>query len=197
MAFVPLVSSSDAGRKSELDGPAGVTENSSLMTIHPATLPQQQLLDLCDVRRQRRSGPGGQHRNKVETAVVITHRTSGVQGAASERRSQEQNRQVALSRLRINLAIEQRVVPVAKAPSPLWLERLRGKQLSVSPQHDDFPSLLSEALDHLQLLGGDVVTAASQLQTTTSQLLKLLRHQPRAMEHLNELRLQNDLKKMH
>jgi len=167
------------------------------MTIHPATLPQHRLLQFCDIRRQRRSGPGGQHRNKVETAVVITHRESGVQGAASERRSQEQNRQVALFRLRVNLAIEQREVPTAETPSDLWLERLRGKQFSVSPDHDDFPSLLSEALDHLQLLGGDVVTAASQLQTTTSQLLKLLRHEPRAMKHVNELRRHNNLKKMH
>lgn len=167
------------------------------MTIHPAILPADQLLQLCDIRRQRRSGPGGQHRNKVETAVVITHRQSGIQGAASERRSQEKNRQVALFRLRVNLAIEHREVPTGHAPSELWLARLHGNKLPVSPEHEDFPSLLSEAMDHVQLLEGDLVAAASQLQTSTSQLLKLLRHQPRAIGSINELRRENALKKLY
>ena len=167
------------------------------MSIHPATLPTDQLLQQCDVRRQRRSGPGGQHRNKVETAVVITHRESGIQGAASERRSQEQNRQVALFRLRLNLALDQRQRPPLEAPSELWLERVQGRRLSISPDHEDFPSLLCEALDQVHRHEGDVVTAASDLHTSTSQLLKLLRHQPRALELVNELRRQRKLKKLH
>ena len=40
-----------------------------LVMIHPAALPFDALLKECEVRRLRRSGPGGQHRNKVETAV--------------------------------------------------------------------------------------------------------------------------------
>jgi hypothetical protein len=167
------------------------------MSIHPATLSTDQLLQQCDVRRQRRSGPGGQHRNKVETAVVITHRESGIQGAASERRSQEQNRQVALFRLRLNLALDQRQVSPAEVPSKLWLERVQGRRLSISPDHEDFPSLLSEALDRIYLHEGNVVTTARDLQTSTSQLLKLLRHQPRALELVNELRRDHELKKLH
>ncbi|MCY2992774.1 MAG: peptide chain release factor-like protein [Planctomycetota bacterium] len=53
--------------------------------IHPAALAIDQLLRECQIVRTRRSGPGGQHRNKVETAVVITHLPSGVKGEASER----------------------------------------------------------------------------------------------------------------
>ncbi len=167
------------------------------MSIHPARLPTDQLLKQCDVRRQRRSGPGGQHRNKVETAVVITHRESGIQGAASERRSQEQNRQVALFRLRLKLAIDLRQAPSVEAPSELWLERVQKRRLAVSPDHEDYPSLLSEAMDRIQMHKGDAVSAASDLETSTSQLLKLLRHQPRAMELVNGLRRQHKRKKLH
>jgi protein subunit release factor B len=44
-------------------------------------------------------GPGGQHRNKVESGVRLTHRPSGVVVSASERRSQAANREMAFDRL--------------------------------------------------------------------------------------------------
>ena len=59
----------------------------------------EQLLAECDVRASRRSGPGGQHRNKVETAISLHHLPTGVRAEASERRSQAQNQTQALFRL--------------------------------------------------------------------------------------------------
>ncbi|HJM40228.1 MAG TPA: peptide chain release factor-like protein [Planctomycetota bacterium] len=47
----------------------------------------------------RSGGPGGQHRNKVETAVRIVHPPSGVTVTATERRSQFENRELAWERL--------------------------------------------------------------------------------------------------
>lgn len=45
------------------------------------------------------SGPGGQHVNKTESAVRVTHVPSRLQATAAEERSQFRNRKLALARL--------------------------------------------------------------------------------------------------
>ncbi len=156
------------------------------MASHPANLGVEQLLADCDVWRGRRGGPGGQHRNKVETAVGLLHRPSGIQAEGNERRSQEQNRQVALFRLRVNLALGVRLDFVGVPPSELWCSRLKGKRISVNKQHDDFPSLLAEALDVVVGIDYNVSVAADQLGCSTSQLIKFLKIEPRALAIVNQ-----------
>ena len=56
-------------------------------------------IDDFEEKFSRASGPGGQHVNKVSTAVTLKHLPSGVTVTAQESRSQAQNRQVAWTRL--------------------------------------------------------------------------------------------------
>ena len=59
-----------------------------------------------DVRWEtmRASGPGGQHVNRTESAVRVTHLPTGIQATASEERSQHRNRALALARLANRIA---------------------------------------------------------------------------------------------
>ncbi|MEO7020381.1 MAG: peptide chain release factor-like protein [Ktedonobacteraceae bacterium] len=63
----------------------------------------------CAVEFFIAGGPGGQHRNKVETGVRLVHQPSGVMVTATERRSQYANREMAFERMAERLERLQRI----------------------------------------------------------------------------------------
>ena len=179
-----------------------MTDSAPNYRSHPAAIPAEALLADCDVQRTRRGGPGGQHRNKTETAIVITHRASGISGQASERRSQKANREVALFRLRLNLAIavrsagDQATCNQEQLPSELWRKRIAGGKISVSENHIDFPTLLAESLDRVFSHKFELSAAAKELGVSTSQLVKFLKRCPEAWQHVQQQRVDHGLPRL-
>lgn len=162
---------------------------------HPSFLPLPLLLRECEVTRTRRTGPGGQHRNKVETAIVLKHLPTGISAEANERRKQGENLSEALFRLRVKLALEVRT-EAQSSISPLWRSRCIKGKISINPEHPDFPALLAEALNALARNGMESKKAAEQLQCTSSQLIKLLMLEPRALQNVNSQRLKLGLRRL-
>lgn len=162
---------------------------------HPATLPEDELLKQCEMGFGRSSGPGGQHRNRVETGVFIKHSPTGVEASATERRRQFENRVMAVKRLRLKLAINIRtaVHPQRHKPTELWESRRQGAKMSVNPHHQDYPALLAEAMDVIWARKFDVAGAAGLLGITMSQLAKLIRHEKHAFMLVNQGRTDRGL----
>jgi ribosome-associated protein len=90
-----------------------------MISVHPMTvsptrrhaalaalaLDDEALLKACEVEYFIGSGPGGQHRNTTASGVRLTHGPTELSVSATERRSQVQNKGVALERLREGLQV--------------------------------------------------------------------------------------------
>lgn len=89
------------------------------------------LLAECDMETFRSGGPGGQHQNKVETGVRLRHRSTGLVVSCRETRSQAQNRQLCVLRLRELVArLNHRVKPriETRIPRKAHAVRLEAKK---------------------------------------------------------------------
>jgi ribosome-associated protein len=96
-------------------------------------LDDESLLRQCEETFFVASGPGGQHRNKTESGVRLSHAATELSVTATERRSQAQNRSAALERLRAALTLLTHV-PKKRRPT----KRTRGSQerrLQAKKQH--------------------------------------------------------------
>lgn len=149
-----------------------------------------ELLAQCRFERFRVSGPGGQHRNRRDTAVRLVHGPSGVRGQASERRSQGQNRAAALARLRRAIALEvRRPVSLDAYHPPPALERiLPGARQRVGPRHRDFWAGAQHLLDLFEALDASLADSAAAIGCSTNQLARLIGSEAQLLRTANELR---------
>lgn len=154
------------------------------------TMSDGRLLAECTVETYRASGPGGQHRNKRDSAVRLTHRPTGVVVTAAERRSQHENRRVAVRRLRKAIAVRVRAPADATAPAagalagtladPRWPR--------VGQKSETYLVAAAQVLDRLEAAEGKVSDAASALGVSTASLGKFLSLDADLWQEANRLR---------
>ncbi len=145
------------------------------------------LLAECNVQHYKASGPGGQHRNKVTSAIRLQHTPSGLVVNGTESRSQHENRARALKRLREALAL---VVRVPLPAEPRWPERIqiaRGR-LRVNESNPAVHHAIALVLDALHKFEGDLKSAAAALSLTSSGLAKFLFEHPKAWREAQRMR---------
>jgi len=96
------------------------------------------------VETYRSRGPGGQRKNKTETAVRLRHIPTGMMVTATEQRAQSQNLKLAFERLRERLhRLQQKKrqrIPT-RVPLKATEKRIEGKK------HRSFKKLLRKKVD--------------------------------------------------
>ena len=160
----------------------------------------------CDVHLYRSSGPGGQHRNKVSSAVRFRHRPTGITAHSDESRSQHDNRRMALRRLRMNLACRHRL-PIdpeeGKVPAVVaeCLFTPRGKtsgraarKLQVGRKDARFWPVAAVALDVLDASVGRLAETARFFGISTGNLVGVLKSDRHLLGAVQMLRKQHGQK---
>jgi hypothetical protein len=159
-------------------------------------LTDEQLIAQCDWYARRASGRGGQKRNKTSSAITLRHRPTDITVVATESRLQGANREKALERLRLALALAVRraVDPETfTAPAELHEQIDRNGKLKVNPRNPRYLSILATALDLLDYYRGQVSPAADRLGITTTNLVNLLEHDPKAWTAAQAMRKKYEL----
>lgn len=186
-------------------------------TPDPLAADEKTLLADCDVHTYRSSGPGGQHRNKVSSAVRLLHRPTGITGHGDESRSQQDNRRMAMRRLRMNIAckVRREVDLGAGAPAaiaecmfvPKTLrnrKRLGGeteggteggekKRLEVGVRDHRFWRVAAGVLDLLEGYGGAVSDVGRNLGISTGNVVSFLKSERHLLTAANEIRKKHAL----
>lgn len=80
-----------------------------------------------EYQAMRSSGAGGQHINKVSSAIRATHRPSGISVVAMDSRSQHQNKKLATQRLLIKLK-EENIKKMKEQIQNLWQNQTQIKR---------------------------------------------------------------------
>ncbi len=166
-----------------MDGPAG--------NVDYLALDDAQLLRLCEVDTYRASGPGGQKRNKTDSAVRLRLPGLGLAVVGTESRSQHENRARALRRMRLAIALELRrsVNPDDYRPGDVLRGCLTGRsQLQVGRRDARYCVVVREVLDLLAACGMQVSKAATHLGISTSNLSAFLCGDRHLLGCVNRLR---------
>ncbi|CAL1414143.1 unnamed protein product [Linum trigynum] len=167
-------------------------------------LTDEELMRQCEMATYKASGPGGQHRNKRESAVRLKHLPTGIIAQAVEDRSQHKNRASALKRLRTLLALKVRnaVELDGYSPPPELLQILPSKSTiktpvsgsQIGPNNPKFAMGMQALLDLIVAVEGSVSEAAKLLGLSTGALSRLILSDDSLRLAVNEFRNSKGMK---
>lgn len=168
------------------------------------SLRDEELLRACDVDRYRSSGPGGQHRNKVSSAVRLYHRPTGISAHGDESRSQHDNKRQALARLRMKIACQlRRHVDLAGPSIPETVRSClfvakgaaedSARRLQVGRKDHRYWAVTQHLLDVLEACQGRLSEAADVLGITTSNFGAVLMEDRHAHAAAQDIRKRHGL----
>ncbi|MFP4354852.1 MAG: peptide chain release factor family protein [Phycisphaerae bacterium] len=168
-------------------------------------LEDQQLLDQCEVDIYKASGPGGQHRNKVSSAVRLRHGPTGLMAHANDSRSQHDNKRLAIKRLRMNIALQLRTRLDPKAilmpglvgqclSTPRKQTGKAGKVLQIGRKDHRFWAVAAWLLDLLDVCEGQLGKASATLGISTGNLVRIFKSDRHLLHAVQEMRKRFGLK---
>ena len=147
-------------------------------------LDDAKLLRQCDVDTYKSSGPGGQHRNKVSSAVRLRHHPTAIIVHGDQSRSQHENKRLALGRLRMSIACQlRRPLPAPADGPPEYVAECtftaRGggpgeRRLQIGRKDRRFWHIAAYLLDAMEAYEGRLADAAAHLGINTSNLAGVL-----------------------
>lgn len=144
-----------------------------------------ELLRACTLKGFQGSGPGGQHRNKTNTGVLLTLRDFNLEIKSCEGRSAYENKIHALHRMQMALALQVRCEPAnPEIPFP-------GSNGHIQTSNALFPLFVAHVFDIMESKGGDTKSAAAAFKLTPSALVKILRQDKACATKLQGNRKQN------
>lgn len=160
-------------------------------------LPDADLLGRCRIDRFRGSGPGGQKRNKTDSAVRLRHLPTGIAVTAAESRSQHENRARALARMREAIALAVRASPPRDRLAPALASLVDGGLVPPGPSGRRRPHYLvavAQLLDLFCAHGCALADTAQALGVSTAHLVRFAARDARLWRRLGELRAARGLR---
>jgi hypothetical protein len=153
----------------------------------------EQLIAQSEVDRYRASGPGGQHRNKTESAVRLRHKASGASAIGEDSRSQSENKLHAVRRLRAAIALDVRepVVLEGYVPSARLAAMVAAGTAPLGAKTKltgEYWAGIAELLDLLVAGKLEIAATAQRLGITTGAMSKLILHDEAVARVVNDLR---------
>jgi len=147
--------------------------------------------DSCRIEAYMASGPGGQKKNRTYSAVRATHSQTGLSVIAEESRSQTENREKALKRLRKSVALSLRkdfsddgfrIHPLARDLFPA--EGIK----KINPKNRLYPLFCATILDSIYAVQGKIKDASILLNASTGKLNKVISSDKDLFGAVNRLR---------